>query len=244
MKSEFSQRKFSLNKSNNYSGQSGELAHIPTLPFRHILTVLCYLILLSMSGTRVAAQSDEPLVDVAKLDSTILIEMKYATEKNFVGVRLYPVARCLLRKSVAERLVRVQKRLNTLGYGLKVWDAYRPLSVQKKMWKIFPDPRYVAPPSKGSRHNRGAAVDVTLVDSLGHDLEMPTQFDDFSRKAAPTYPHVSDAVRKNRQILIDAMLAEGFKGISSEWWHYDAPRYRHYPVLDIPLENFKKDSIK
>lgn len=186
----------------------------------------------------VLAQKVEPLVEVSQLDSTIVIDLRYATTNNFMKVQLYPVARCLLRKSVAERVVRVQQRLQKQGLGLKIWDAYRPLSVQKKFWEVCPDERYVAPPEKGSRHNRGAAVDVTLVDSLGNELEMPTGFDDFSKKAAPTYPDVSPAARKNRQILIDAMTAEGFSGISSEWWHYDAPHYGQYPVLDMPLEVF------
>ncbi len=184
-----------------------------------------------------SAKETEPLVDLTKLDSTIIIDLKYATTDNFLGKKVYNCARCLLRKSVAERLIRVQKRLNKIGLGLKVWDAYRPLSVQRKFWEFCPDPRYVAPPDKGSRHNRGAAVDVTLVDSLGNELEMPTQFDDFSRRAAPDFPDVSPAARKNRKILIDSMTAEGFRGISSEWWHYDAPGYLQYPILDIQLDD-------
>ncbi|MBN1350402.1 D-alanyl-D-alanine dipeptidase [candidate division KSB1 bacterium] len=242
MKSKFSRRKFSTTKTKTYPGPFGEQPIFHSLPSRLILIVFCLLLFLNISEIAIAAQPDEPLVEVSGLDSTIIIDMRYASEDNFVKVQLYPVARCLLRKSVAERLVRVQKRLQALGYGVKVWDAYRPLSVQKKMWEILPDPRYVAPPERGSRHNRGAAVDVTLVDSLGHDVEMPTEFDDFSRKAAPTYPHVSETAKKNRQILIDAMEAEGFKGISSEWWHYDAPRYRQYPILDEPLDRVETDS--
>jgi D-alanyl-D-alanine dipeptidase len=184
------------------------------------------------------AQKVEPLIDVAQMDSTIVIDLRYATTNNFMKVKLYPVERCLLRKSVAERLVRVQQRLQKQGLGLKVWDAYRPFSVQKQFWEVCPDERYVASPEKGSRHNRGAAVDVTLLDSLGNELEMPTEFDDFSKRAAPTNQDVTPAARKHRQILIDAMTAEGFTGISSEWWHYDAPHYRQYPVLDIPLDAF------
>lgn len=197
------------------------------------LVLLLVLLIQPVSGW---SPTGERLVDVAKLDSTIVIDLKYATTDNFLGKKVYPIVRCLLRKSVAERLIRVQKRLQQQDLGLKIWDAYRPLSVQKMFWEFCPDPRYVAPPSKGSRHNRGAAVDVTLVDSLGNELEMPTKFDDFSPRAAPTYNNVSPKVRKNRQILIDAMSAEGFRGISSEWWHFDAPRYRHFPVLDIPLD--------
>ncbi|MBN2090527.1 D-alanyl-D-alanine dipeptidase [candidate division KSB1 bacterium] len=196
-----------------------------------------FLIYCFFSPNLTSARETEPLVDLAKLDSTVIIDLKYATTDNFLGKKVYNCARCLLRKSVAERLIRVQKRLNKIGLGLKVWDAYRPLSVQRKFWEFCPDPRYVAPPDKGSRHNRGAAVDVTLVDSLGNELEMPTKFDDFSRRAAPDFPDVSPAARKNRKILIDAMTAEGFKGISSEWWHYDAPAYLKYPILDIQLDD-------
>ncbi|MCI0513655.1 D-alanyl-D-alanine dipeptidase [candidate division KSB1 bacterium] len=183
--------------------------------------------------------SEEPLVDVAKLDSTLVIDLRYATTRNFLGVQLYAVNRCLLRQSVAERLVRVQQYLRRQGFGLKIWDAYRPLAVQKLFWQYLPNPRYVAPPEKGSRHNRGAAVDVTLVDSTGREVEMPTDFDDFSVRAAPDYEPVSAPVRRHRQILIDAMTRMGFVGISSEWWHFDAPHYRQYSILDLPLEKIK-----
>lgn len=184
-------------------------------------------------------QEAEPLVEVIKLDSTIVIDLRYATTNNFTGIQLYSVAKCYLRKSVAERLVRVHKLLQKVGYGIKIWDGYRPLSVQKRMWEIVPNPRYVAPPSKGSRHNRGAAVDVTLVDSLGNDVEMPTDFDDFTRRAAPDFPDVPPKVKENRKLLREAMLLEGFRGISSEWWHYDAPGYRKFAILDIPIEEIE-----
>lgn len=207
---------------------------IHKIPYKLLLFFLIY----NFSTPRLTISKEtEPMVDLVKLDSTIIIDMKYATTDNFIGKKVYNCSRCLLRKTVAERLIRVQKRLNKIGLGLKVWDAYRPLSVQRKFWEYCPDPRYVAPPEIGSRHNRGAAVDVTLVDSLGNELEMPTKFDDFSKRAAPDYPEVSPLVRKNRQILIDAMTAEGFKGISSEWWHYDAPTYFNYPILDIQLDD-------
>lgn len=205
-----------------------KIHHNFLLPF----LIFCF-ITFNFSG----AKETEPLVDLTKLDSTIVIDMKYATTDNFLGKKVYNSARCLLRKSVAERLIRVQRRLQKMGLGLKIWDAYRPLSVQRKFWEYCPDPRYVAPPEKGSRHNRGAAVDVTLVDAMGNELEMPTRFDDFSKRAASDSPDVSPVARKNRKILIDAMTAEGFKGISSEWWHYDAPGYLKYPILDIQSDD-------
>ncbi len=183
---------------------------------------------------------EEELVPVADLDSTIVIDLKYATPDNFVGEVLYDTSLCFLRKSVAERLVRVQRWLRKQGYGLKIWDAYRPLSVQKRMWELVPDPRYVADPSKGSRHNRGAAVDVTLVDSLGNELPMPTVFDDFTQRAHRDFADLPDDVIRNRDMLEEAMRREGFIPLPTEWWHFDAPNWREYSVLDIPLRKVEK----
>lgn len=180
--------------------------------------------------------SAEPLVDLAATDSRIVIDLRYATADNFTGQKLYPVARCLLRATAAERLKRVQDRLARQDLGLKVYDAYRPLSVQKKMWAIMPNEGYVANPAKGSRHNRGCAVDVTLVDAHGRELEMPTPFDTFSEAAHRNYRGGSEAARRNRQTLEDSMRAEGFIGLPTEWWHFDAPDWQQYPVLDVPLD--------
>ena len=178
---------------------------------------------------------DEPLVDVSDVDPRIVLDLRYATANNFIGRPLYPTARCLLRKSVARRLRRVQDRLVRLGLGLKVYDGYRPLSVQRKMWRVLPDPAYVANPAKGSRHNRGAAVDVTLVDTEGRELEMPTEFDDFTPAAHRSCAGGTVAARRNRDLLTRAMEAEGFQGLETEWWHFDAPGWEQYGVLDVPL---------
>lgn len=181
-------------------------------------------------------QINEPLIEVIKLDSTIVIDLKYATTDNFVGEKLYSENRCYLRQSVAERLVRVQKRLRQIGLGLKIWDAYRPLSIQKRLWQLVPKVGLVANPYRGgSYHNRGAAVDVTLVDSLGHELEMPTDYDDFSYKARRSYQGASVEAIKNRKILTDSMQSEGFSGIQSEWWHFNAPNPKKHSILDIPI---------
>src|SRR5437867_7395192 len=133
-----------------------------------------------------AAPAPDALVDLRALDPSIRVEMPYATPQNFTGVALYPVARCLLRREVAERLVRVERRLRAEGLGLLVWDCYRPFRVQQRLWALVPDARYVAEPVvrdgrpvAGSKHNRGAAVDLTLVDAAGRPLEMPSAFDDF-----------------------------------------------------------------
>ena len=182
----------------------------------------------------------EPLVQVNLLDSSILVDVKYATPDNFVGSVLYDTNLCFLRQSVAKRLVRVQQRLQQQGLGLKILDGYRPLSVQKKMWKLMPDSRYVADPQKGSRHNRGAAVDVTLVDHAGRELEMPTAYDDFTEKAHRDYQALPPAAIQHRAILQQAMQAEGFLPLTSEWWHFDAPNWQNYALLDIPLKTIHK----
>lgn len=186
-----------------------------------------------------SAEGERPgakLVDLSEVDPSIKIDLRYATAGNVFGRPLYPVARCLLRRSVAERLSRVQKRLRPKGLGLKIWDAYRPHSVQKEMWAMKPDPRFIADPKKGSKHNRGAAVDLTLVDRSGYELAMPTGFDEFTDRAARGYMRLSPDVLGNRQLLTDAMQAEGFVGLPSEWWHFDAPDALEYPLLDAPLQ--------
>jgi len=182
------------------------------------------------------------LVDLATVDPTIRVDMRYATTDNFTGVAIYPVARCLLRPDAAQRLARVQRRLRADGLGLLVWDCYRPFDVQERFWALVPDERYVARPERrdgrpvaGSKHNRGDAVDVTLVDASGARLEMPTGFDDFSERAHRDAPRVSPAARANAQRLEAAMVAEGFEPLPTEWWHFDAPGWQGDALLEVPL---------
>lgn len=182
-----------------------------------------------------AAKDPSELIELAKLDFSIKQEMVYATPNNFMKKTLYPKGKCLLRRNVAEALSRVQNSLKVDGLGLKVWDCYRPLSVQKKMWEIMPDDRYVADPQKGSKHNRGAAVDITLVGREGEALEMPTPFDDFTEKAARDYLGGTKTSLKNKKRLEDAMAKEGFIGIPTEWWHFDFRDWEKYPIEDIPI---------
>ena len=198
------------------------------------LTVLLFLALSACAG--LASAPDEPLVDLRGVDPRVVIDMRYATPDNFTKTTLYPAGRCLLRSAVAKRLSLVQTDLEAQGLGLKAWDCYRPLSIQKKFWALVPDTRYVADPKKGSRHNRGAAVDVTLVDAGGRDLEMPTRFDDFSQRAHRDWLGAAPAALRNRQILESAMARHGFVGLATEWWHFDAKGFARYPVLDEPLD--------
>jgi D-alanyl-D-alanine dipeptidase len=178
----------------------------------------------------------DPLVDVSEEVPNVVQDIRYATTDNFTGKVLYPVKRCLLRRSTARRLRLVQQDLEQLGMGLKVWDCYRPLAIQHELWRIVPDPRYVANPEKGSRHNRGAAVDVTLVDAKGAELEMPTDYDDFSKSAHRNATDASARAIRNRGTLEKAMTAHGFVGLRTEWWHFDAPDWIRHALLDQPLD--------
>jgi D-alanyl-D-alanine dipeptidase len=177
------------------------------------------------------------LVDVQKLEPTIRKEVRYATADNFMKEVLYQDDRCFLLPEVAERLVRAHRELQKQGFGIKVYDCYRPLAVQKKMFARFPMPGYVANPAKGSNHNRGAAVDCTIVDANGNERPMPSDYDEFSERAHPSYTGGTAEQRQNRDLLRRVMLDQGFTPISMEWWHFDAPNAGSYPVLDIPSQD-------
>jgi zinc D-Ala-D-Ala dipeptidase len=175
------------------------------------------------------------LVDIRTVNRNIRLDIRYATTNNFLKRKLYSTAKCALRSSVAQKLGKVQTDLEKIGLGLKVYDCYRPFSVTKQMWEVLPDPNYVANPARGSRHNRGAAVDLTLVDRTGKELEMPTPYDDFTTKAHRNYAGGSTQSRKNRQLLEDAMKKHGFIGITTEWWHFDSEDWQKFAILDISL---------
>ena len=190
-----------------------------------------------------AGQERNPLVDIQKIDPSIKIEVRYATVNNFMHEVLYPEARCLVRAEAAEALRRVQSKLLKHDLCLKIFDGYRPLSVQKKMWAKYPLDGFVANPAKGSNHNRGMAVDVTLVrKSSGQELSMPSAYDEFSLKAHRDYAGGTDEERHNRQILQEAMEQEGFKGLRTEWWHFDYRGAKDFPVLDLPFSSVEKIS--
>lgn len=187
------------------------------------------------------AQARAELVELASIDSTICVDLRYATKLNFLGERIYGVPRAYLRRDAAERLVRVQRSLAQRGLGLKVWDAYRPLSAQRRMWALVPDERYVSNPQKGGRHTRGASVDVTLVDVHGRELPMPTCFDEFTERASVGAP-APEAARRNRDILVDAMAEGGFTVLASEWWHYDAEGWTALKPIDVSLEEIPEET--
>ena len=180
------------------------------------------------------------LVDIAQVDPRIQCDIRYSTPHNFCQVPLYPIAACFLHQDTAAALKRVQDRLAPQGLFLKIFDGYRPILVQQIMWDLVQDANYVMNPAKGKgRHTRGTAVDLTLVDARGNELEMPSQFDDFTDKAHRINPAHSERSRRNMLLLEQAMLAEGFEGWPLEWWHYDLQGWNddeRYPSLDIPLQ--------
>ncbi|RJP74307.1 MAG: peptidase M15 [Ignavibacteriales bacterium] len=184
-----------------------------------------------------SAQSDTAIVFLGSIDSTIVTDVRYATTNNFTGKVLYPTAKVYLRKVVAENLSKVNSYLlKNFNLRLKVFDGYRPLSVQKKMWVILPNEDYVANPAKGSRHNRGAAVDVALIDSLGNELDMGTGFDDFSKIAYTGNMDLPADVLLNRKILHESMAKFGFDPIKTEWWHFDFKGWSRFSILDVEIK--------
>jgi D-alanyl-D-alanine dipeptidase len=177
--------------------------------------------------------ADEPMVDIAKLDPTIMIDLRYASDRNITGHPIYPPGtHCLLRKGVAERLEVAQKYLRSQGYGLKIWDAYRPAQAHQILWNQVKNPEVVADPSKGgSLHSWGVAVDVTLVDLNYGTIAMPSDFDDFTPAAKTIYKGNDPATSRNLQILREAMAKAGFDGIRDEWWHFMAKNWQSYQAI-------------
>jgi D-alanyl-D-alanine dipeptidase len=179
------------------------------------------------------------LVELRNLDSTLHFDIRYATTNNFVGEKFYSQARAFLQSPAADALVRVHRALRQMGYGLLIHDAYRPWYVTKMFWDATPveQKEFVADPSKGSRHNRGCAVDLSLYDlNTGSAVEMASGYDEFSHRAYPEYPGGTSLQRWHRKTLREAMEAEGFKVFEWEWWHFDYKDWRHYPIGTTTFE--------
>lgn len=158
--------------------------------------------------------------DLQLLDSSIIIDMRYATSNNFVNEKMYNCGRCFLRPVVAKAIVAAHQQLQKKGLGLKMFDCYRPRPIQQKLWDKVPNPSYVTPPKKGSMHNRGTAVDLTIVDQNGKELDMGTGFDFFGKEAHHTYQGHSKEILDNRKLLRQIMQDYKLDGIRTEWWHY------------------------
>src|SRR5215203_2048361 len=176
------------------------------------------------------------LIELTKLSNTIKLDIRYATADNFVGRAVYAEARAFLQKPSAKALVRVHKQLNKSGLGIVIFDGYRPWSITKLFWEVVPEDKrkFVADPAKGSKQNRGCAVDLSIFDlKTGELIEMPSGFDEFTERASPDYKGGTEKQRANREMLRKLMEDEGFTVNPNEWWHFDYKNWQDYAIYDI-----------
>jgi len=181
------------------------------------------------------------LVNLERFIPGIVLDIRYATTNNFTGEKIYNSPCAFVRKPVAEALLGIQNELLEKGMGLKVFDAYRPYAATVKFYEVYKDTNFVAAPWKGSVHNRGCAVDVTLIDlKTNKAFEMPTVFDDFTEEASHSYSDLPDNILKNRQVLKNIMIKYGFQIYDAEWWHYNFRDWKNFELMDISFEELKK----
>ncbi len=217
--------------------QAGE-TQLQVTPVRPVAEVRVEALHASPPAEAGAARKPE-LVELTTLDPTIKLEIRYATTNNFLGTRFYDEARAFLQRPAAAAVVRANKNLRQLGYGLLIHDAYRPWYVTKMFWDATPlDKRWlVANPAEGSKHNRGAAVDLTLFDlTTGQPVEMPSTYDESTGRSFADYPGGTSLQRWHRALLRNAMVAEGFVLNPSEWWHFDYTSWRDYPLGNVAFD--------
>jgi D-alanyl-D-alanine dipeptidase len=212
--------------------------------------IIFLFIALLFTSSFLAQSGSSELVRVKDLIPNIILDIKYASTDNFFEQKLYTTNECYLLNDMVKQLILVQDSLNKVrelngknypeGIGIKIWDGYRPRSVQYIMFEIFPDPTFVADPNTGSSHNRGGAVDITLVDlATGKELPMPTGFDDFSDAASHSFPSnlLPPEVSFNRGYLKNIMINVGeLRPYNAEWWHYSVPNNNDYPLLDFQIK--------
>ncbi len=188
----------------------------------------------------VAENADMEMIDLSAFIPNLILDIRYASKNNFTGEVIYPEVAAFARKPVAEALKAVQQELAVNGLGLKIFDAYRPYTATLRFYEVYPDTLFVAAPWHGSRHNRGAAIDLTLIDlKTGEELEMPTEYDNFTRRASPTCEDATKTAIHNRTLLINTMRKHGFEVYFSEWWHYDYNGWEQFPLLDLPFHTLK-----
>jgi D-alanyl-D-alanine dipeptidase len=198
---------------------------------------------LSVSNTadyrqEIKLNPDKKLVEIKKYIPGIVLDIRYATTNNFAHHKMYPQAKAFARLPVVLALKQVDAALKLQGLGLKIYDAYRPYAVTVKFYDLIRDTNFVADPAKGSKHNRGCAIDLTLIDlNTGKELDMPTGFDSFSKKAASTYTDLPKQEIANRALLKKVMVAHGFTELPTEWWHFDFKGWKYYELLDVPFSD-------
>ncbi|HMP99186.1 MAG TPA: M15 family metallopeptidase [Cyclobacteriaceae bacterium] len=180
---------------------------------------------------------ENELIDLEYFIPGIVLDIRYATTNNFTAEQIYQLPKAFARKPVAEALLKIQQALQADGLGLKIYDAYRPYAATVKFYEVYHDTTYVASPYRGSRHNRGCAVDLTLIQlDTGEELKMPTSYDSFEEMAHADYPLQDEEALRNRELLKAIMQQHGFKVYAAEWWHYDFIGWENFELLDIPFE--------
>jgi zinc D-Ala-D-Ala dipeptidase len=180
------------------------------------------------------------LVELTKVDATIRLDIRYATEQNFLSTPMYSQARAFLQRPAAEALVRANQKLHAEGYGVLIHDAYRPWYVTKMFWDATPDDKkiFVADPATGSKHNRGCAVDLSIYDlKTGREVSMPSIYDEMTPRAFADYPGGTSEERQHRATLRSAMESEGFTVYPNEWWHFDYKEWKEYPIMNVRFED-------
>ena len=212
------------------------------MKLRHVVFITFVSISISSCKSQPPQETGEfkptDLVELVKLDSSIHLDIRYATKNNLVGRPVYKEARAFLQRPAAEALVRANASLKPLGYGLVVFDGYRPWSVTKLFWDVTPDDKkqFVADPAKGSRHNRGCAVDLSLYDQkTGKEIEMTGKYDEMTERSYPNYTGGTEQQRKMRDLLRSKMEAQGFTVYEYEWWHFDYKDWKSYRITNEPF---------
>ncbi|HEX6045652.1 MAG TPA: M15 family metallopeptidase [Pyrinomonadaceae bacterium] len=208
-----------------------------------LLLLLAVVAFAAQGPPKEAGPFREPeLRELVKLEPTIKLDIRYATRNNFLGRPVYKEARAFLQKPAAEALVRVHQHLRQQGYGIVVFDGYRPWSVTKIFWDVTPPDKkiFVADPSQGSRHNRGCAVDLSMYElSTGKIVQMPSEYDEMTERAHINYACATPETKRLRDMLRSAMESEGFAVYEPEWWHYDYKDWKEYPILNVPFSKVK-----
>lgn len=184
---------------------------------------------------------DNQLIDLEGYIPYLVLDIRYATDNNFVGKQIYTAPKAYLRKPVAEALYEVQKELIEDGYGIKVYDAYRPYEATLLFYETYLDTTFVASPRTGSIHNKGCAVDLTIIDLMtGVELEMPTLFDEFTDRAATNFMDLPQHQIDNREKLISIMVKHGFQSYESEWWHFNFKERKKYKLMDLSFKELSE----
>lgn len=185
---------------------------------------------------QVSKDHNKALVEIVKYIPAIQLDIRYATTNNFMHQRMYTQARAFARLPVVKALMLVMADLKAKGLGIKIYDGYRPYAVTEKFYEKASDKHFVADPKKGSKHNRGCALDLSLVDlKTGKELDMPTPFDSFSPRASASFEDLPQQVIQNRELLKWAMQSHGFKVLGNEWWHFDFTGWQNFELLDVPF---------